>query len=241
MTKSKLKGKGFYIVLVLCIIAVGTAGYVTLQETGTTPDSDPAALPQVVSSNILLPVPERDEPTASIGTEQPEKTPEEPSEPEKSNAAAPPKQEAPKSESQTPQNGAPRFVKPTSGVVLQSFSENDLEYSETFADWRCHIGTDYAAGVGEQVAAVADGVVANVYTDEVFGTVIEIAHAGNFKSVYFNLLPETLVKTGDTVSCGEVIGGVSDLAIFESEMQTHLHLELYKNGVCVNPEKYLKD
>ena len=47
-----------------------------------------------------------------------------------------------------------------------------------------------------------------------------------------------MVKQGQTVKKGEIINGVGDTALIETGIDAHLHFELIKDGIQVNPEEY---
>ena len=96
-----------------------------------------------------------------------------------------------------------------------------------------------AADLGTQVKATADGVVAGVYDDDLFGTTVVIAHGGGLQSVYANLAALPTVKEGDAVVAGQVIGAVGDTALGETGEVTHLHFAMSLDGESVDPGDYL--
>ena len=49
-----------------------------------------------------------------------------------------------------------------------------------------------------------------------------------------------MIKKGESVAEGQVISGVGETAIFESEDEEHLHFELKKDDTFVNPLEYVK-
>ncbi len=65
-----------------------------------------------------------------------------------------------------------------------------------------------------------------------------IEHSDGFTSVY-KLIDGVSLKVGDKVLKGDIIGKVSDTALEEIADGPHLHLELYKDGVKVNPLDYI--
>jgi len=68
------------------------------------------------------------------------------------------------------------------------------------------------------------------------GYVIQVQHAANIISLYkHNARP--LKKQGDKVKAGDAIAIVGN----SGELTTgpHLHLELWQNGIPVNPEDYI--
>lgn len=124
--------------------------------------------------------------------------------------------------------------------IIKDFSDKELVYSNTFDDYRVHTGTDIKCKRSEAVFSVADGTVENVYKDYMEGIVIEINHDNGFKSIYKNLSADKMVKKGERVTKGQVISGVGETAMFESNDENHLHFELKKEDKFVNPVDYFE-
>lgn len=132
-------------------------------------------------------------------------------------------------------------VKPVAGYISREFSADELLYTPTMNDFRTHDGIDIAADIGSPVCAFADGIVADVYNDPFMGTTVVIKHSGGLVSSYSNLsseLPQG-ITVGAAVKVGDTIGGVGETAIVESAEVPHVHFEIYKDELCVNPEDYL--
>ncbi len=110
-----------------------------------------------------------------------------------------------------------RFVWPTHGVITQYF-------------WLYHPGIDIAAEVGTQEVAAGAGAVVFAGWGS-YGIYVEIDHGNGFHSIYGHM-SAVLVKTGQTVTQGEVIGlmGATGRA-----SGSHLHFEIRYQGVPQNP------
>ena len=94
-----------------------------------------------------------------------------------------------------------------------------------------HNGEDIGAPLGADVAATNDGIV-RITVDHIFsGKGVFIDHGLGFYSMYFHL-SEILVKDGDLVTAGQIIGkvGASGRAT-----GPHLHWGVKLNGARVNP------
>ena len=98
---------------------------------------------------------------------------------------------------------------------------------------------DISAPLGAKVCAISGGVVRDIQNDDMMGTGIIIEHDKTLSSVYENLAGTVNVKIGDKVSAGQVIGTVGGSAAAESGDPSHLHLEVIKNGVRVDPATVL--
>ena len=127
---------------------------------------------------------------------------------------------------------------PCGNSVQKPYSESAV-FSDTMGDWRAHPGIDYAAETGSAVSAAWDGVVIKVFTDKLWGNIAEIDHGGGVTARYCNLADDILVSVGQAVECGMQIGSVGNSAAAESKEEPHLHLELYQDGIRINPESYV--
>lgn len=96
---------------------------------------------------------------------------------------------------------------------------------------RMHKGLDIAAPHGSPVYAAIDGVVQAAGRAGGYGNLIKLAHGGGIVSAYGHL-SRFAVGPGTRVRRGEVIGYVGSTGISTGP---HLHWEVYKNGVPVNP------
>ena len=229
-----LAGKGFYIVLFLCLAAIGISGYYLYASTDLT------GTPVAATARVTVtPTPSQSSapgltwtaPESTIPTTSP--TPAATLSPSPSVSAAP-------SPSPSQQASAPAaFVWPVQGEVIAAFSSQTLTYDQTMGDWRTHGGMDIAAPLGQQVMAVSAGTVIDVFDDDLLGTTVILDHGDGLTSTYSNLAAVPTVEVGDTVRTGDVIGAVGDTAIAESTQSAHLHLEMAENGSPVNPSDYL--
>lgn len=101
-----------------------------------------------------------------------------------------------------------------------------------------HKGIDFGTPVGSKVYATANGVVKYAGFDRYGGgNYIEIQHAGAFTTKYLHL-SQVLVKTGDKVSGGCVIGKSG--ASGSRSTGPHLDYRVLRQGTPINPMKFLK-
>lgn len=132
------------------------------------------------------------------------------------------------------------FERPVSGDIMKEYAQENLVFSETLNEWITHNGIDLRAEKTEVVKAAADGTVKTIKNDPRYGLTITIEHDNGFKTVYANLLTSEFVVEGEKVQKGQTIGTVGNTAIFESSDDTHLHFEILKDNVNVDPATYLK-
>lgn len=131
------------------------------------------------------------------------------------------------------------FVPPMENAsVAKDFSNKELQFNDTLKQWEIHKALDLASDTSNNVLAIANGTVTNVYTNYLEGGVIEITHDNGLKSVYKSL-EEISVKNGDYVNVGDVIASVSTSMAREHNTGAHLHFEMYQNNLAINPNDYI--
>lgn len=117
------------------------------------------------------------------------------------------------------------FYPPVRGLLADPFNPADL-----------HFGVDVLVTNDKNVNAVLDGtVVMSGYTAN-NGYVVVMQHTGNLVSVYKHLA-STLVREGEKVKAGEVLGiaGVQG----DKALQPYLHIELWHKGTALDPTQYI--
>ena len=147
-----------------------------------------------------------------------------------------------KSSSQLSNSGVSQeilFISPVSGDVLNEFSGDKPVKSKTMGDWRLHTGIDISAEKGTSVKASGEGIVSKIYTDDLWGTTIEIEHPNNMTTIYSSLADDVFVKKGQSVESGQSIGTVDNSTKIELAEDSHLHFAVKKDGKYVNPEEII--
>lgn len=98
-----------------------------------------------------------------------------------------------------------------------------------------HGGLDLVAPVGVEVRATADGKVESVErAQKLQGTSIVIDHGNGYETVYAHL-SDLLVRKGQKVKRGDVIGRTGNSG---TSFAPHLHYEVLLNGVQQDPLNY---
>lgn len=120
------------------------------------------------------------------------------------------------------------FVEPVSGKRTGIFGSVRVMNGQARNP---HNGEDIGAPLGTPVAATNDGVV-RLIVDHIFsGNGVFLDHGLGFYSMYFHL-SEVLVKDGDQVQAGQIIGRVGATG---RATGPHLHWGVKLNGARVNP------
>jgi len=126
---------------------------------------------------------------------------------------------------------------------IMPVSNNDLK--RTASGWgmrmhpiykilRFHYGMDFAAAIGTEVFATGVGVVKAADRETGYGNTVVIDHGFGYESYYAHL-SRISVQVGQKVNRGDVIGHVGSTG---TSTAPHLHYEVSKNGVKVNPQNY---
>jgi murein DD-endopeptidase MepM/ murein hydrolase activator NlpD len=118
--------------------------------------------------------------------------------------------------------------RPVPGTVSSNFGMRRhpiLGYS------RMHRGMDFRAGYGTPILAATDGRVVAAGRHGGYGNQVRLAHAGGLMTTYSHM-SQIAARPGSSVRQGQVIGYVGSTGLSTGP---HLHYELYKDGVAINP------
>lgn len=250
-------GMGFYIALLVCVVAAGVVGYVALlrdssvvEVPGDAADPAQAMMDQAESEEPLaVSAPEEDDtPQPVLGQEAlavPLPT-QQTDAADGETAAAAAQEETPAlpadADAQLPEelaSGLRSVVSPVVGEAVAVFAMDRLVYDETLGDWRTHDGIDLQAEAGSAVSAAAAGTVLSVTDDDRMGVMVTIQHENGYVTTYASLHPEVSVAAGDSVSAGTVIGTVGTTALAELSLGEHVHFAVTKDGETVDPAQLL--
>lgn len=261
-----LMGKGFYMVLLLCVTAIGASGYYlySLAETEMTADQTAVSAPAEVEVETeeqeaqetqevmteeeiqqeLTDALAQAEAEAAVSEEETEIVPE--TQPVEEPEAEEPAEEEPAQETVQPEEAPTEeaeetavFTAPVDGEAVAAFSDQELTYNAALEDWRTHNGVDLAAELGDPVVAAMDGQVLEVSDDVLLGTTVTINHGDGLMTVYGNLSHDVAVAQGDQVKAGDTIGTVGATASGESNEGNWIHFAVKQDGEMVDPTEYL--
>lgn len=101
---------------------------------------------------------------------------------------------------------------------------------------KMHTGIDFTAPVGTPIYATGDGtvIIDNGLGGSGYGLYVIISHGFGYHTLYAHM-SKVLVRPGQKVKRGDVIGYVGSSG---SSTGPHLHYEVIKNGVKVDPVNY---
>ncbi len=119
---------------------------------------------------------------------------------------------------------------PLRGYVTKEFYTTGGEKSAEY-----HPGIDIAAKRNTPIIAPAEGVAVTSTWDDTYGYMIVIDHGFGIYTLYGHNA-RNLAKAGERVAKGQTIGYVGNSG---KSTAPHLHFEIKKNGIPVNPREYL--
>jgi len=121
---------------------------------------------------------------------------------------------------------------PVRGWLSSHFGVRNDPFSKTK---KFHEGLDIANNIGLPIKATASGVVSFANVNGGYGNVVMIDHLNNIQTRYAHL-KNFIVKFGQKVKKGQVIGYLGNSG---RSSGPHLHYEIRKNGIPVNPKLYI--
>lgn len=118
---------------------------------------------------------------------------------------------------------------PAQGPVTRKFSKA-ISGSESY-----HPGVDIASARGVPVRSAAGGTVIFAGTDEEYGNLVVVEHGMGLESRYAHN-DRLSVREGENVRRGQMLAAVGSTG---NSSAPHLHFEIRKDGVPVDPLQYL--
>jgi LysM repeat protein len=129
---------------------------------------------------------------------------------------------------QPPATPRAHFVRPVPGPIVSPFGPRGIAW---------HRGGDLRAERHDPIHAAAAGMVITSGWERAYGRVVKIWHPDDLMTVYAHNL-ENLVKVGDWVEQGQVIGTVGSTG---RSSAPHLHFEIRLDGRKYNPAFWLPE
>jgi murein DD-endopeptidase MepM/ murein hydrolase activator NlpD len=127
---------------------------------------------------------------------------------------------------------------PATGVVTQEFGCTGFVWEPPYGSCpHFHQGIDIANASGTAIRAAMNGVIAYVGWAPFGGAyVVVIGHAHGLETLYGHLLPHQVVRVGQYVRQGQLVGYMGNTG---HSTGTHCHWAVTLHGAPVNPRNYL--
>jgi len=130
------------------------------------------------------------------------------------------------------------FAPPVWGKISKQFSDDMPLYSKTMDDWRIHVGVDILCPFGSDIFSAGDGMVSDIGYDINLGNYITIENNA-FSCRYASVVADDLLTIGASVSKGQKLGTLADSCVSEICDEPHLHFEMKKDGVYIDPTEHI--
>ncbi len=216
-SKSKNSGRNLKVLFTVVCVSIIAVGVIVYFSTNSADDvNEPTTIADTTAVQRAVTVEDTTVSTTAQTTQATTKKEEDTSMPE--------------SDKNTPYKSYYEY--PVTEAVLQGYSE-ELVKNDTMGDYRSHTAVDFSAEAGENVKAINDGIVLDVYNDALLGMTVEIDHGGKLVAKYCGM-DSVSVKKGSTVEIGQEIGTIGAVP-FESSLESHLHFETQVDGKYVDP------
>lgn len=128
---------------------------------------------------------------------------------------------------------------PMEGDILMKYSMDSAVYFKTLAQYKCNPALLIAGDEGQPVYAAADCMISSIETNEETGLTITAAIGDEYELVYGNL-KEGVLKEGDYVKEGQVIGYLETPTKYYVEEGTNLFFEVLQNDAPQDPMLLLR-
>lgn len=125
------------------------------------------------------------------------------------------------------------FGLPAKGSVSSPFG---VRFSPFEHSLRMHEGIDFSMPVGSKIYSSAFGIVTRAERHGTYGLVVDVKHNSRITTRYAHM-SKTLVKVGDRVSRGQVLGLAGSSG---RSTGPHLHFEVLVDGKQRNPARFLE-
>ena len=120
------------------------------------------------------------------------------------------------------------------GKVSRNYADTTLVWSPTLKQYSTHLALDFTSE-DKNVYASCDGTVQEVGYNSLDGYYVVLTHKDGYTTKYLSLDTESTLKQGATIKQGQLLGKMSTTQGSESLDGDHVHFEVLKDGVNVNP------
>ena len=211
--KKFFAGSGFYLVLALCVAAVGGVAVWTVNDSMLTKEENTSA----VTTTVTAPTTRAVAAGHNVATVPDTRTTV--------------RLTATKPTTTATVKAADTYVLPLNNTVVRGYAKEPV-FWETLETWRVHYAVDFEGVLGDTVKAVANGTVTDVYDNALWGGCVVLDHHDGTLSTYRGV--NCTLAVGTAVKLGEPIGVLSEIPC-EADLGAHLHLEMAAGSRALDP------
>ena len=133
------------------------------------------------------------------------------------------------------------MIWPVLGEIVMDFDAYAVVYDPTLDRFAINEDIRISAQEGTPVRAGADGRVLSVGNNVHYGNYVTVDHGNGWVARYGQLMDAVMVKEGEVVRTGQVIGGVGQPSYFGTMLGTHFNFRLTRDGGVINPHMVLAE
>lgn len=130
----------------------------------------------------------------------------------------------------------PRLQVPEGMIELRAYA-GQPEWNSVHGHWETHTAVDFVCADGT-VRSFSGGTIKTIGKSGVYGGFVEVEQ-DDMLLRYASIEPSDNLRIGDAVEKGDTIGTADDSMPGEAYMEGHLHLEIVRDGICLDLDKEL--
>ena len=130
---------------------------------------------------------------------------------------------------------------PVYGYVVMPFSQDRLIFNETLHSWRTNDDVRIESDPGTPVRTAAPGQVMSVGECDDFGNYVHIYNGNGWETIIAQLSPAILVREGDIVQTGQIIGTVGSPTLSSYLDGYHVSFRVFWEDELFDPAYVLQD
>ncbi|MDO5383042.1 MAG: M23 family metallopeptidase [Eubacteriales bacterium] len=133
-----------------------------------------------------------------------------------------------------------KLMRPVSGEISLGYSMDNTILFKSLGMYKCNPAVIIKAEVGTNVAVAASGVVTDVAQMQETGTTVTVS-LGNGYETTTGLIEGVVVKRGDTVTKGQLLGTVANPTAYYKEEGPGVYFKLAQFGEPIDPDSYFEE
>lgn len=127
------------------------------------------------------------------------------------------------------------FSWPVDGDIVMEYAADTAIYDPTLEQFRTNNSISISAAEGAQVTASGNGIIEQVGYNPEDGNFVVINHNNGWQTTYSQLSDDLMVKKGEKVNVGQVLGTVAQPTKYGVALGNHIDFEVSRNGESINP------
>jgi murein DD-endopeptidase MepM/ murein hydrolase activator NlpD len=137
-------------------------------------------------------------------------------------------------------NEQEKMIWPVNGDILIPYSSETPVYFKTLDQYKVNTSLYIKSDVGTEVKVATEGIVEGFEYSQETGMTVTVYHGSGYKTIYGQLKKELLVKEGDLVKKGQLLGYIESPSEYHVLLEPHLYFKVMKDNDPVNPSDMIE-